>query len=123
MEFFLGRNVNTFLHNAGNKCLSIRREVEKRRKLQVKWMEKLGRASDLDFKPGDLVRVQDTRNGVWSIKGEVEEVKDHHGEVVSKTYVVLGDSGGRYLRNGHFHKLRMSKAGQQVHVTFSVAWG
>ena len=59
----------------------------KKKKLQVKRMERLGRLSDSNFRPGDLVLVQDTKSGVWSIKSEVEKVKDHQGEVGSKTYV------------------------------------
>ena len=34
VDLFLGRNVITSLPNAGNKFLSIRREVEKRKNLQ-----------------------------------------------------------------------------------------
>ena len=103
VDLFLGRNVNTFLPNAGNKFISMRRKVEKRKNIQENWMKKLGRVSGSDFKIGDLVCVHDTKTGVRSIKGEIEEVVDHDGG--SKTYSVLGEKGEQYLRNGRFIKL------------------
>ena len=50
VDFFLGRNVNTFLPNAGNKFISMRKEVEKRKSLQENWMKKLRRVSSSEFK-------------------------------------------------------------------------
>ena len=55
---------------------------------------------------------------MWNIKGEVDEVRDVQ-EGGPKSYVVMGESGGRYLRNGKFVKLRLSKAKQLIKVTFS----
>ena len=50
------------------------------------------------------------------MKGEVEEVISHDGG--SKTYTVVGDNSGSYLRNGRYIKLRVSKARKLHHVTF-----
>ena len=61
-----------------------------------------------------------TRRGicVWNIKGEIEEVREVQVGG-PKSYVVLGETGGRYLRNGKFVKIRISKARAKVRVTFS----
>ena len=122
IELFLGRNVNTFLPHSENKFLSVRRDVERRRKMQVKWMDILGHTSDSDFKKGDWFRVQDQRTGVWSVKGEVDEVRDVQ-DGGPKSYVIIGESGGQYLRTGRFVKLKLSKANSKVRVDFSVAGG
>ena len=57
VEIFLGRPVNTFLPNLGAKYINMKSDVEKRKKMQVKWMDRLGRVSTTDYKKGDLVRV------------------------------------------------------------------
>ena len=116
LDLFLGRSVNTMLPNAGNKVVNMRREVEKRKEQQGRWMRRLGRVSRTDFKVGDKVRVQDVRSGEWGLKGEVAEVISHDGG--SLTYRIEGEEGGSYLRNGRFVKLRLSKAKAICHVTF-----
>ena len=118
MEIFLGRTVNTLLPNSGAKYLNMKRDVEGRKKMQVRWMDKLGRTSITDYKKGDLVRVQDQKTGVWNIKGEIDEVREVQ-EGGPKSYVVLGEAGGKYLRNGKFVKIRISKAKRRLRVTFS----
>ena len=90
------RTVNTKLPNSGNKILNVKRDMETRKKMQGMWMDRLGCTSDLDFKKGDNVRVQDQKTGVWSIMGKVEEVRDVQ-EGGPKLYVILGESGGRYF--------------------------
>ena len=59
---------------------------------------------------------------VWIVKREVEEVRDVQ-DGGSKSYVILGESGGRYLQNGKFVKLHLSKAKSKVRVAFSLAGG
>ena len=86
--------------------------------MQVKWMDQLGRVSSTDYKKGDLVRVQDPKSGVWNIKGEIEEVREVQVGG-PKSYVVASDSGGKYLRNRKFVKLRITKARAKVRVAFS----
>ena len=52
------------------------------------------------------------------MKGEIEEVREV--QVGSpKSYVVAGETGGKYLRNGKFVKLRITKARAKVRVAFS----
>ena len=72
VDLFLGRIVSTFLPNAGNKFISMRKEVEKRKSLQENWMKKLGRVSSSEFKIGDLVHVQDMKTGMWDFKEELK---------------------------------------------------
>ena len=117
VDLFLGRSVNSLLPNAGNKIISIKKDVEKRKLQQERWMRKLGKTSSTDFQPGDKVRIQNTKSGEWDLKGVVEEVICHDGG--SNTYSVVGESGGTYLRNGRYIKLRVSKARKLHHVTFS----
>ena len=116
VDMFLGRSVNSLLPNAGNKVLKMRKEVERRKESQSRWMRRLGRTTASDFKRGDKVRVQNSRTGEWDLKGEVSDVISHDGG--SLTYSVIGDEGGTYLRNGRFIKLRLSKARKICHVTF-----
>ena len=71
-------------------------------------MRKLGWGSCTAYQVGDQVRVQNQHTGQWSIKGSVAEVVEHDGGE-SKTYVVSTEDGARYLRNGRFIKLRLSK--------------
>ena len=70
----------------------------------------------MEFKPGDLARLQNAKTREWDMKGEVEQVISHDGG--SKTYTVLGEQGGQYLRNGRFIKLIVTKARKLLHVTF-----
>ena len=121
VDLFLGRSVNSLLPNAGNKIVSIKKEVEKRKVQQGKWMRWFGRTSSSDFKKGDKVRLQNTRSGEWDLKGVVDEVISHDGG--SLTYSVMGETGGTYLRNGRYIKLRISKARKVHHVTFSCSVG
>ena len=118
VDIFLGRQVNTSLPNAGSKFINMKKEVEKRKKMQGRWMDRLGRCSSTDFKEGDLVRVQDPKSGVWNIKGEIQEVREHQVGG-SKSYMIAGENGGQYLRNGRYVKLRISKAKVRVKVAFS----
>ena len=39
IDLFLGRSVNSLLPNAGNKVISMKKEVERRRCQQEKWMK------------------------------------------------------------------------------------
>ena len=95
IDLFLARSMNSFLPNAGNKVISIKKEVERRRCQQERWMKRLGRVSSTEFKPGDLVRLQNAKTGEWDVTGEVEQVISHDGG--SKTYTVMGEQGGSVL--------------------------
>ena len=92
IDLLLGRLVNSLLPNAGNKIISIKREVEQRRLQQERWMRKLGRTSSAEFQPGDKVHIQNVKSGEWDLKGVVEEVICHDSG--SKTYTVVGENGG-----------------------------
>ena len=88
--------------------LSLRREIERRRKEQQRLIKKLRRGNAESFEIGDEVRVQDTQSGQWRIKGVVSEVIEHNSSS-SKTYKVMSDSGSTFLRNGKFIKLCLSR--------------
>ena len=108
LDHFLQRYVRSQLPNAANKMISFRREMEKRKAEQEKWITKLGWGSCTAYQVGDQVRVQNQHTGQWSIKGSVAEVVDHNGGD-NKTYVVSTEDGASYLHNGRFIKLRLSK--------------
>ena len=93
VDHFLGRNVKTLLPNAGNKVLSFRRELERRKQEQGRWMRRLGRGGSEAYEMGDAVRVQDTQSGQWSLKGVISDVIEHD-DSTSKTYQVTADNGG-----------------------------
>ena len=118
IEIFLGRQVNSSLPNAGSKFIQMKKEVEKRKKMQSRWMDRLGRCSNTDFKEGDQIRAQDPKTGVWNLKGEIKEIREHQVGG-AKSYVIEGENGGQYLRNGRYIKLRISKAKIRVRVAFS----
>ena len=80
-------------------------------------MKRLGRGSSEKFVVGHAVRLQDVRSGQWSLKGTLAEVVEHDGSP-SKTYEIDGEDGGRYLRNGQFVKLWISKARKRKVVSF-----
>ena len=122
IDHFLGRNVKSFLPNAGNKVLSLRQEIEKRKQEQNRWMKRLGRGACVAYEKGDAVRVQDQKSGQWSVKGVVTEVFEHD-DSSSKTYQVSTENGGVYLRNGRFIKLRISKIKKKRRLTFAPSVG
>ena len=119
VDHFLGRNVKSLLPNAGNKMISLRREIEKRKQEQSRWMKRLGRGSCIAYNKGDQVRVQNQQTGQWSVKGTVTEVIEHD-DSSSKTYQVSTEEGGTYLRNGRFIKLRLSKLKKKSRVSFAL---
>ena len=121
LDHFLGRNVKTLLPNAGNKVLSLRRELERRKQEQGCWMRRLGRGACVAYEKGDAVRVQDQQSGQWSVKGVVTDIFEHD-DSSSKTYQVSTDTGGVYLRNGRFIKLRISKIKKKKRVTLPHQW-
>ena len=70
------------------KVISFRKEIEKRKIEQQKWMKRIGRGSSTAFEIGDQVRVQHALTGRWSIKGTIGEVIDHDGGE-SRSYKVV----------------------------------
>ena len=82
LDHFLQRNVRSQLPNTANKMISFRREMERCKAEQEKWMKKLGQGSCTAYQVGDLVHVQNQHTGQWSIKVSVAEVVEHDGAIV-----------------------------------------
>ena len=84
LDHFLQRNVRSQLPNAANKMISFRKEIERRKAEQEKWIRKPRRGSCTAYQVGYQVWVQNQHTGQWSIKGSMAEVVEHDGGV-SKT--------------------------------------
>ena len=117
LDHFLGRSVKSQLPNSSLKVISFRKEIERRKLEQQKWMKRIGRGSSTAFQVGDQVRVQNALTGKWSVKGTIGEVIEHDGGE-SKSYKVVSEDGAEYHRNGRFIKIRISKLKAQRRVRF-----
>ena len=117
LDHFLGRSVKSQLPNSSLKVISFRKEIERRKLEQEKWMKRIGRGSSTAYQVGDKVRVQNALTGKWSVKGTIGEVIEHDGGE-SKSYKVVSEEGAEYHRNGRFIKIRISKLKAQRRVRF-----
>ena len=117
LDHFLGRSVRSLLPNSSLKVISFRKEIERRKLEQQRWMKRIGRGSSTAFQVGDKVRVQNALTGKWSVKGTIGEVIEHDGGE-SKSYKVVSEDGAEYHRNGRFIKIRISKLKAQRRVRF-----
>ena len=79
LDHFLGRSVKSQLPNASNKVISFRKEMERRKAEQEKWMKRIGRGSSTAYQVGDNVCVQNALTGQWSVKGTIGEVIEYDG--------------------------------------------
>merc|ERR1712082_584081 len=98
LDHFLGCSVKSQLPNSSLKVISFRKEIERRKLEQQKWMKRIGRGSSTAFQVGDQVRVQNALTGKWSVKGTIAgllEVYGHPRGSCSEIYTALHILGAR----------------------------
>ena len=88
--------------------MALKKEKELRKRVHEHMMKKFVRVNKEEFIIGDLVRLQNIKSRKWTVKGNVEERREAK-DGSTKSYLVRGEEGRTFLRNGRFIRVRRSR--------------
>ena len=105
---FFGRTPKVNIAGSHNAPVSPQARLDmlkRRQERQEKALSAKGKTTHINYKKGDKVRIFNSYQGVWNIKGEIiEEIPGEDGQ--ARSFLIKDEEDNEIWRNSKFIKLR-----------------